>query len=69
MTGVIVETVLLMAAAYLIVGLVFSIFFVTILVAKIDESAQKSSWGFRLIIIPGVVVFWPVLLKKIFRSK
>jgi hypothetical protein len=69
MTGFIVETVLLMAAAYLIVGLVFSVFFVTILVTKIDESAQKSSWGFRLIIMPGVMVFWPALLKKLLRSK
>lgn len=30
----------------------------------VDEGAHGSGWGFRLIIIPGIVVFWPLLLRK-----
>jgi len=33
-------------------------------VDRIDENAHGSSIGFRMIIIPGVIVFWIVLLKK-----
>jgi hypothetical protein len=33
-------------------------------VSKIDEDAPGSSIGFRVIIIPGVIVFWIVLLRK-----
>ena len=61
----IVITVFLIAVAvYLTVGLAFSIPFVIRGVTQIDEGAVGSKWGFRLIIIPGTMVFWPLLLKK-----
>jgi hypothetical protein len=59
---------LLLVALYLGAGLVFAIFFVTRGVTKIDESAVGSKWGFRLIIIPGAMVFWPLLLRKWIRT-
>lgn len=51
-------------AIYLMSGLVFAIAFVIRGVALIDEGANKSSPGFKLIIIPGTMVFWPLLFKK-----
>ena len=66
----IVITVLLIAVAvYLAAGLAFSIPFVIKGVAQIDEGAVGSKWGFRLIIIPGTIVFWPVLLKKWMKAR
>ena len=56
--------ILLLAAAYLLMGLLFAIPFVIKGVTRIDEGASGSGWGFRLIIIPGTIVFWPFLLKK-----
>ena len=56
--------ILLLAAAYLLMGLLFVIPFVIKGVTRIDEGASGSGWGFRLIIIPGTMVFWPLLLKK-----
>ena len=64
---IVVTIILTIVAAYLAAGLVFAIPFVIKGVTKIDESAIGSKWGFRLIIIPGVIVFWPVLLKKWMR--
>ena len=32
-------------------------------VDAVDEGAHGSTIGFRVIIIPGTIVFWPVLLK------
>jgi hypothetical protein len=61
---VIVNLILLIAGVYLIAGFVFVIPFVIKGVTKIDEGAIGSKWGFRLIIIPGTIVFWPLLLKK-----
>jgi len=51
-------------AIYLVAGLIFAIAFVSRGAALIDESAQKTSLGFKVIIIPGTMVFWPLLLKK-----
>ena len=60
----IVTILLLIVAVYLITGLLFAIIFIIKGVTKIDESANGSGWGFRVVIIPGTIVFWPVLLKK-----
>ena len=60
----IVTTILIIVAMYLAAGLIFAIPFVLKGVTQIDEGAIGSKWGFRVIIIPGVMVFWPLLLKK-----
>ncbi|MGQ0737888.1 MAG: hypothetical protein ACT4OJ_02405 [Bacteroidota bacterium] len=65
----IVSILLLIAAAYLLAGLLFAIPFVLKGVTRIDEAAHDSKWGFRIIIIPGTVVFWPVLLRKWIKAK
>jgi hypothetical protein len=62
-----VTIILIVVAIYLAAGLLFAIPFVIKGVTKIDEGAVGSKWGFRVIIIPGVIVFWPLLLKKWMR--
>ena len=59
-----VYIILIIVAVYLAAGLVFAIPFVIKGVTKIDDGAYGSKWGFRVIIIPGTIVFWPLLLKK-----
>jgi hypothetical protein len=61
---IIITVILSIAAAYLIAGLLFALPFVLKGVMRIDEGAIGSGWGFRIIIIPGTIVFWPLLLKK-----
>jgi hypothetical protein len=51
-------------AIYLLAGLVFSVAFILKGIGRIDEGAQHASIGFKLIIIPGTMVFWPLLFKK-----
>jgi hypothetical protein len=60
----IVTIILYIVAVYLALGFLFLIPFIIKGVSKIDESAHGSSIGFRIIIIPGVIVFWIVLLNK-----
>jgi hypothetical protein len=58
------EIILLLVAAYLGAGLLFAIGFLFWGIEKVDEGAAHASIGFRIIILPGLMVFWPVLLKK-----
>ncbi len=49
---------------YLFCGFVFGVLFVWKGVGNIDPDARNASIGFRLIILPGVVVFWPVFIRR-----
>lgn len=55
---------LITVALYLLLGFVFAILFVISGIDKIDEGAHGAGLGFRVIIVPGCTVFWPLLLKK-----
>jgi hypothetical protein len=55
-------------AAYLILGLLFSLYFYLKAGPTIDEGMKGTPWHFKLMIFPGVVLFWIVLLKKALRK-
>lgn len=46
---------------YAAAGLLFALCFVAIGISRVDHEAEGSSLGFRLIILPGVIAFWPLL--------
>jgi len=55
------------ALVYLGCGVLFAIPFLLIPprgVASIDPGAREGTWGFRVIVFPGVVALWPVLLRR-----
>jgi hypothetical protein len=45
-------------------GVAFAVAFVTFGVKRIDSQAIGSSLGFRALIFPGSVAFWPLLLRR-----
>jgi nucleoside recognition membrane protein YjiH len=49
---------------YLLIGFFFAIPFAIIAAKKIEPSAAGGTWGFKLLIIPGSAIFWPLLLKR-----
>ena len=51
-------------SVYLVAGGMFAAVFLTKGIMQVDEGASGSTTGFRIIILPGVVAFWPLLLKK-----
>jgi hypothetical protein len=55
---------LTVVAVYLSLGFVFAVAFVTIGVERVDAQAHGSGWPFRLLIVPGVAAFWPLLLSR-----
>lgn len=57
-------TVLLVVSMYAGIGVIFAAFFVTAGVSRIDAEAEGASLGFRLLILPGTIALWPLLLSK-----
>jgi hypothetical protein len=53
-----------LSALYLGAGFIFAIIFILKGIQKMDPAAHGSSWGFRILIIPGMMLMWPVLLRK-----
>ena len=59
-----IEIILTIVVVYLALGVLFLIPFLIKGISKVDEGAHGSTIGFKIIIIPGVIVFWLVLLRK-----
>ena len=59
-----IQIILIIVLIYLLAGVLFVIPFLLKGIVKVDEVAHGGSIGFKLIIIPGIIVFWTVLLKK-----
>ncbi|MEM7298530.1 MAG: hypothetical protein AAF391_09730 [Bacteroidota bacterium] len=55
-------------ALYVIIGVLFSIYFYLKGADKIDEGTSGTPWHFKLIIFPGVVLFWSALLIKLLKK-
>lgn len=65
----VVEFGLLLLGAYTAIGLAFAIAFVSVGVTRIDAEARGTGLGFRLLILPGSVAFWPLLLRRWLAGK
>ncbi|HSJ98009.1 MAG TPA: hypothetical protein VLC53_13090, partial [Myxococcota bacterium] len=53
---------------HLVAGALFAVLFHAGGIARIDGNAAQGSWGFRAIITPGVVLLWPLLLRRWWRA-
>jgi hypothetical protein len=56
-------------AAYLALGVLFAIPFTLRWAGRLDAAAIKATPGFRLIILPGAVLLWPVLALRLGRGR
>jgi hypothetical protein len=54
------ELIVFAVGAYTAAGLLFAVAFVLRGVATVDPAAREGTAGFRLIIVPGVAVLWPL---------
>jgi len=57
------------ALIYATLGVIFSIPFLSRWIHTVDESTHESSLAFKLTILPGCIVFWPLLLKRYMELK
>ena len=54
--------------AYLAIGLLFGLWFVLKGVQKVDAGMNEAKWNLRLLILPGSIALWPVMLRKYLKS-
>jgi hypothetical protein len=54
-------------ALYFGVGLLFGLYFMFLGAAKIDSIMADSKKKVRLLLFPGVVATWPLLLIRLFK--
>ena len=55
---------LILMGVYLLCGLAFAVPFVLAGAGSIDPHAAHGTWGFRLLIIPGTILLWPLLARR-----
>lgn len=66
---ILTETIIFAVFVYLAIGILFAVWFVVFGIAKLDESAKATSFGFRLIIFFGAALFWVLLAKRLLLSE
>jgi len=54
----------ILIGVYLSLGVLFSVPFLFKRIQQSDPAARGASLGFRLIILPGVVLLWPLLARR-----
>ena len=56
---------------YFVLGLIVGLIFIFGGAGKIDPAAKGKGlpWRVRLLILPGIVGLWPVMLTKLFTQK
>lgn len=58
------RVVLLVLLTYATIGIAIGVPFVTIGVGVVDHAARGAPWAFRLLILPGVAVLWPLVVLR-----
>lgn len=67
-TESLVDGLLLLISVYLLLGILFSIYFLVKGARELDEGVEGTPWHFKLLIWPGSVLLWVVLLTRILRK-
>ncbi len=65
---IIVQALLDSLLVYLTCGLTVGVPFALRGVDRVDASARGASLGFRLLILPGTVALWPLMVAKWIRA-
>ena len=69
MTADVARVIVLAGWAYIGVGLLFAIAFVTVGVRVIEPRARGGSVLFHVLIVPGCTALWPLLCSKWLRAR
>ena len=68
MPRVMIEFIVESALLYAIIGLVFAIAFAWRGAGSVDAVARNSTLGFRLVVVPGAALLWPLLAVRWWRT-
>jgi hypothetical protein len=60
----VVEGALLTIAIYVAIGSILAVPFVIFGIGRVDRSAKGAPAMFRVLVLPGVVALWPLILRR-----
>ncbi|MFS8179988.1 hypothetical protein ACMG4P_00360 [Pseudovibrio denitrificans] len=60
---IVAESIILIAQIYCVIGLIVALAFITIGLGRI-ELAARGAFLFRLQIIPGLILLWPIVIAR-----
>jgi hypothetical protein len=49
------------------IGGVFAAVFLWRSIGRLDSAAEHGTWGFRVLVFPGVVALWPLFVVRLVR--
>ena len=49
---------------YLAIGAIIAVPMAIRGINRFDDAAAAGSWGFRVLVFPGVMVLWPLVLRR-----
>ena len=56
-----------MVTMYVVAGAAFAAVFLGRWVGRIDSAAEHATWGFRVLVFPGVAALWPIFVVRLVR--
>jgi len=68
MSLAIAHGVLVALGIYLGVGAIVAVPLLVVGLPRIDPGVKPAPWTFRLLVLPGVVALWPVLLRRAMKA-
>lgn len=58
------QGIVLLVSLYAALGVLVAPLLIFRFVERFDPAAAQSTWGFRLIVLPGAILLWPYLLRR-----
>ena len=58
-----------LAGLYLAVGVLFALPFAARWVNRLDPVAAQGTPGFRMLLLPGAILLWPLLARRLWRTR
>jgi hypothetical protein len=69
MTVAMARGLLYVLSTYVAIGTLLAVPFVVSGIGRVDPAARAAPWTFRALVFPGVVAFWPLLLRRWLTAK
>jgi len=57
------------AGLYAAIGVIVGVPFVVFGIGGIDPAAKGAPWTFRVLVLPGVIALWPLMIHRWWTSR
>jgi len=56
-------------ALYAAIGVAFAVYLLARGLSRFDAAAANAGWGFKLLVLPGIVALWPLLWGRLIAGR